>query len=357
MRLAERQKSVYIWDPNPFNPYGTEIARVISNSVGFNVVHYTRRNRPYHADRATTLGVLPPGAAGKRSGAHAVNYLLGLIRFAGVCIRRRPVVVFPWILNRWEALVARLLGKCGLSTVIVVHNPIQERDEVKRIKGLQKARETATKLVVHTEELRSGLDGQVVVAAHPSYLAWKKAISRRKIDTNIDISIANLPSRTVLFAGAIRKDKGFSLLPDLAEELHKKDIHLMVCVGIYAESEMSTLRALPNVTIVGDGLSYLSDETLYTALLRTGAIVAPYKNVTVSGTVLLALTMDVPIVGFECPEFSRIVSSDFLAPQGSVSELAAVAESVLNGSYHGNRFASIQDETSRLDWETLLSQV
>ncbi|PWF82008.1 hypothetical protein CIK52_17065 [Kocuria rosea] len=357
MIVTAKEKRVHVWDPNPFNPYGTELARVIGGIPNVTATHYTRRNRPYGTDEARTVESLPAPAAGNHSHIHAITYMLAVFHFIAVCVIKRPIIVFPWIMNRWEILMTRFLQLCRLPTVIVVHNPIKERDELEQVKGLRAVRESATALVVHTDRLRAGSSKLALVAAHPSYKAWNLSLSHRQSAGRPFRHLDLQPGLTAVFVGSIREDKGFFELPSLADFLDSKGIRLLVCVGIYSPRDVATLRTKTNVSIVGDGRSYLDDEVLHSALKKSNVMVAPYRNVTVSGSVLLAMTMGLPVVAFDCPEFSRILGKQALAPEGDMSMLADLALMAAQEKTHKYNWAENQDCISRHNWASILANM
>lgn len=357
MENCKTSVRVHVWDPNPFNPYGTEISRIISQCTNGAVVHFTRRSRPYAAPNTRQAAVLPSSTGTRRSLFHELHYLTGLLRFFFSTLLRQPVAVFPWISNKWEALFARTLQILGTSTVIIVHNPTIARDDIDRINFLRGVRKAADVLVVHTEYLASLMTAPAMVAAHPSYATWVSFLENSQAS-----HLSNSDSHwrpCAIYLGSKRADKGFYELPDIAGNLADRGIDLIVCVGIFEEDDVRDLRTHANVEIVGDGSRYLKDEEIYDSLSRADVVVAPYHDVTVSGTVVLALTLGLPVVAYTAEAFRGILPSDALVRPGQANELAAAARRSLKSTSPAFAFPwhKSQDSQSILEWTEILGAI
>lgn len=354
-------RPIFIWDANPFNPYGTEIARVISNVPGVRVTQYTRSSKEYSAKEVRTRAILPPPQAGQRKLSVVCRYFYALTLFFMSSLIFRPVLVFPWLSNQWETGMVRFLQLCGLRTVIIVHNPVPERDDVDLIPFLRKARKGATKLVVHSESLQVILGDNSCVAAHPAYFSWRDSMAEERFESSSEPSVLvedDQSAPAVAYIGTVRSDKGFIDLPIIAEALTARKLALKVCVGLYREEQMAVLRDIEGVIVIGGGKTYASDQQIYEVLKSSSVLIAPYSNVTASGTVLLALSMGMNVVAYESPELSGLLPRESFVKTGDTDALAeaAFALSSTDAKTVGMTVEGL-DQRSQAQWGEILSSI
>jgi hypothetical protein len=347
-------RNLVVWDPNPFNPYGAEVARVLEGSARFErVVRYCRPSTSFDMDGVRNLAKIPNAAEGNRTAIHSLKYGLALLRFAAHAVfGRRIVVVVCWVSNPLEASVLLAISRLRAARIVlVVHNPVEGRDDAKHGTVRRALRNRADRLVVHTQDLQLSLANQgeantsmIAVARHPSYSIWSESMQR-----SFPV-VRTTPRPVAVFLGSARDDKGFDLLPPLSEELARYGLELHLAVGILSPRQRALVADSRNIWLVGDGASYLSDEKLYVSLASSSVVVAPYMNVTASGSIILAKTMGVPIVDFQ-DEFGG--AGGFATASVSLRDIegmARVASSIARSPSPETGWSERHDDLARKEW-------
>ncbi|WP_207345851.1 glycosyltransferase [Arthrobacter sp. E3] len=354
---------VYVWDPNPFNPYGAEVARVISGDQ-VRVYRFCRKGDKIRSACTANVEVLPTPSAGQASFLKKAQYVIGIFLFFLRAIAKRPLIIVPWINTTLEVVCFRLLLMFGTKIVLVVHNPIPARDDVDKKWGLAQLRRRCSAQVVHSSELASNLEGagNCYVAAHPGYFAWTQSTAgynRDAIDTALR-SLRSFPREEIvaLFMGSIRPDKGFDLLPEISRELTEREGTLLVSVGLVSPPARVVLDSCVNTVVQGDGNSYVSDNQLYAALMFADVLIAPYENVTASGTIMMALSLGKPVVAFSNENLIRFLPEQCLVEPGNVIALVESALRVKDESFlMSDVLARNLDLISKDNWRSILEVI
>lgn len=233
--MRERSRKVWVWDPNPFNPYGAEVARVIAGS-GYDV-RVTSRGRASSGrggggahPSLTRWHILPDAAGGEYSVSHAVRYAWAISRFFLAAVFTRATVVVAWANTDPERIAILFSRWMGVRVVIILHNPVPGREQVPPRSLRQLMRNAATERVVHTAELAKLVPKGAQVAAHPAYFGWLNEV--RHSSARVRLGRPS-PEQSIiaLFLGALRDDKGINHLPDLDVRLHDAGSQLALCVG------------------------------------------------------------------------------------------------------------------------------
>lgn len=347
----KKSRPVLIFDTNPFNPYGAEIARVISIS-GRPVFRICRSGQEFKAEGVQDKALLPQASNGQRSIVASSRLALGMARSIVFLVTHRPIVILPWTSSALDTILFRAAKFSSLRCATVVHNPVEGRDEALQDPSVRRVRGSSDALVVHRpgyEKYLSELSSAIAIAPHPSYRSWL-----RKVRTPT-LPIAKR-RRTALFVGGTRPDKGFHLLPQIAEALSQRDIGLVVGVGRCSESDIRTLQH-PNIQVVGDGRTTLSDNALYVLMRSAGVLIAPYLDVTASGTMLLARTQELPVATFESVAARDLLKEKYLAPLGSITSLVDCTEVALSEKYEWAGSVEDIDTASARAWEEVITRL
>jgi len=312
-------RKIVVWDPNPFNPYGVEVARVIADTHE-SVLRFGRRGQGITHDLVRSVGLLPPPAAGSRNIWVLVQYLAGLAAFVVYGIVRRPLVVVCWMNSELERRIIRGLQFSGCRTLVVVHNPVKSRDDADDHPIIRSIRSGASGLLVHDSSLRAGVGeyANVLVAAHPAYLAWSES-------TEGAMRLPRDSSSAALYLGSARADKGFDVLPKLAEDLAHLNIRLQCAIGRLTSGENDLLRRSENIDVLAEPSTHMSDVDVRRYMESSSVLVAPYRDVTASGTILMALTVGLPVAAFTSDVLLETLSTDSLADTGDTKMLADCA--------------------------------
>ena len=358
MRKSSREqrlglpKNLVVWDANPFNPYGGEVARILA-LLGPNVRRYCRPETALQAPGVDERPIIPKGSGGIRDMRTMVGHVVALSRFMLYVIARRPVVILPWT-EKHERPVIAAIQLLAIRTIIVVHNPVPGRDEATSDARVVRLRRRAERLVVHTPRLvaEASKYGRVTVAPHPSYAGWVASMERLASRS----TRAADRTRRALYLGSPRADKGFDSIPALAKHLSANGMELTVAVGMLSKEQRVELEEVGNVSLPSPGTRYLSDADIYASLSDTDVLVAPYHNVTVSGTVLMGISLGLPVVAFSSEAMRDVLDASYLVEPGDLAAMASLSASVAARTHHrdGSADSASLDARSARGWREAL---
>lgn len=345
---------VVLYDPNALNPYGAEVAAVLS-AGGYDVTRWCRLGDPFTGVAARSRRVL----WASRQQVGLVRALLsrhwGAVLFGLTHLRTRRTVVFLWVGGPRDLYLALLLVLAGRRVVYVDHNPSPERTLSGRAGGLlERLRRSPARRVVHSAYLAEAIgDPAVQVVGHPSYRRWVELHGA-----------ARRPGRregrpTALFLGALRPDKGSRQLPAIARSVLAAGGRVLIAGrGELPAGVWSEVVGDPRLTTVGITRT-LSDREVAGALREGDVLIAPYRDVTMSGSILMALSCGLPVAAFESPALRALLPAEFLLADPGPDVMAARAMA-LAGS--GSRWrGAIEELTGALDqaclegWDRVLA--
>ena len=190
----------------------------------------------------------------------------------------------------------------GGRIVWTIHNdaPHKARDLETFQRGRRELSKLADAIHVHAEHAADhmvstyGADrSKLHVIPHPSYLgAYEPA------KTTTSRKLAKADTRQFLFFGMFRGPKGVHAITDVAGKLTKRDVpyHLRM-YGKAFSSQARMLRLLnanPNIDLRTDRIP---DEEIPEIFGASHVFLAPYQSMFTSGSVMLALTFGLPIIG------------------------------------------------------------
>jgi glycosyltransferase involved in cell wall biosynthesis len=306
-----------IWDPNSVNPYGRELAGLLSRTEW-----HCRLWKP-QAQEVSGVAVRADLATSRRRDGmvrHVLNRIFRPLEVAMRCsLHRRPLIIV-WSRGTFESLVF-LFATLFTRIVFVDHNPRPER----ALEGLPAFAQSLLRrrcfgLVIHSEQFRgwieeSQLKGDVMVARHPLFDSWR---SHHQFESR---GIAADGRTRVLFAGALRPDKGSAELHHLAQLL-PADEFLLCIVGHGMLPDALGEVALDSENLLIDVRSEpLPDQDLADALTGCDLLVAPYVAATASGTLLLAMVFDRPTIAFHSGALADVLLPEASVPAGDLESL------------------------------------
>jgi glycosyltransferase involved in cell wall biosynthesis len=302
---------VVVYDPDGVNPYGRELAAQLA-AAGCEVTAVVAADVEWRPPGVRTMAVLPYNRAGAGSVARqAFRLLRGLLTVAWCARDKHAQWVVVWTRTRYdEALVAFVARRRRVH--VVVHNP-GARDT-----GGRALRAAATTNVVHSAALAEGMP-RAAVCAHPLYVHWL-AYARP----------STAPGRgdafRLLLLGHRRADKGDDLLPAVFAALPDDvRVEVVACgkgappLGLGVRVEDRTSR------------DFVPDRDLAATLLSCDALLAPYTGATQSGTVALAVTAGLPVLGFASGAIAELAGDAGLVPNGDTAALAARIAAAAHG--------------------------
>lgn len=344
-----------MWDPNPVNPYGAEVARVIQGELGLRVIRFCRRD---DACGGETMEVLPPALSGQQRVRQSIKFVFGLSRFVAWVLTHQAIVIAPWVTSRVECEYLSALQFLNVPVVPVAHNPMPSRDETTRIPRLTNLRQSASAVVTHSARFTDYLESsgcRVFVAPHPSYAGLVKRVSEQRQGIARAIIRPDMPYACLI--GMARADKGFDLIPAIAGELDRSGVRLVVASSGLSEAQLALIKRLPNAILYGDGKRALSDFELCSLLDGSVGLLAPYTEVSASGTMYLANTLGAPVVAFNSEGARDLVGETYLVPSGDVEALAERVSAVAAGAYSWPKSPREHDRECALGWARVLDSI
>lgn len=236
--------------------------------------------------------------------------------------------------------IARLeaFQAAGGQIIWTVHN----RDPHKIInydafrRGRQKIADLSDVIHVHAPHAKDFLisnyqvsPDKIHVVPHPSYLgAYEDPV------VTLGRSLPTLERRDFLFFGMFRGDKGIHQIRNVAGKLTKRQIpyHLRM-YGKAFQSQARLLRLLganPNVDLRTDRIP---DADIPDIFGQGQVFLAPYNSLFTSGSVMLALTFGLPVIGPDIrelrettPEACHDLLYDAASPRGLIRSMLRMVE-------------------------------
>jgi glycosyltransferase involved in cell wall biosynthesis len=322
------ERSIVVWDPNGVNPYGQEVARLLSKE--FSVETWLAHDAdPAFGPRSKPL--LGTGMGSDRSVLNLLRRFWLPLWFVMRSCARRDLIVIPWVRGTYESLLFGLAARFTL-VVVVNHNPVKSREMNHRRQSRFDAlcRRAAT-VLIHSnrflQDLAPDIQSKTRVVVHPPYVGWADYY-RAHINTNIEGSAAFNRKIRVLFLGALRADKGVEFFPQIVEGLDPTAYSFEVCgTGELPDELIEAARSRGLDLVVNVSRSWQPSSQIASSLNAADVLICPYRDATVSGTVALAASLGLSVLAFQSGGLQEYLSRECLVPVGDVDAmLTALAE-------------------------------
>ncbi len=303
---------VVIYDPNWINPYGLELSSVIA-SCGYRVDLWCVENRSDAPGGVRLRSRLAIGRGRGASGRAILRRrLLGPLET--ICsVRFSQPLIVVWIRDPWDAFLFCARALVGGKTIFIHHNPISARRRRGLAGGLERILLRLSDIsVVHSHRLATAAaksTARVRVAAHPPYRETTRNVNRSEPHPRI---AAEDP--VVAFVGALRADKGADeILPIAVNAASCWTLRVLGPDAIpTATAERLSTNGV-NCEHIGSGAGP-TDQELLEGLTTADVMIAPYNSVTESGSLHLALSLNLPVLGYDSDGVRHIINGDSLAP-------------------------------------------
>ena len=206
----------------------------------------------------------------------------------------------PWIPSRRYFLKFLIdWARCGFSPIIWIdHNPIKGRDrEGLILKILRRSFSSRIIKVIHGDNLLSRHQSVHVYFPHPIFMnAFENTFCEHRKKSKTQLNLA--------FIGRLDEQKGFFELPRFAESISNGiDIPTNWIIAgnnqnlIKVQEVIDDLKRLPNVSVEAHTYGKkCPDEFIMLALKSSDFLLAPYKQVTASGTISLAIALGTEVI-------------------------------------------------------------
>lgn len=313
---------VLIYDPNTLNPYGTELARQLSE-------RFSSVSLMAPKERLSSLGDTPFGKraalAGTSSSAGTKLYrrLVGPV----VALRRSrgKTLIVVWTRDAWDALVFTLAATLGRRIAFIYHNPPQVRPRAGAAGWAERLLARHTVCAFHSSWLANTAGhsvGRSIIVTHPPYTALHSKPSQS--------GRGGSPKPAVAIVGALRSDKGVSFLPSIARS-SGGGWTLRVVGGEKLPLSIRAAVEEAGVEVDEPFARPPSDEALQKALTSCDVMLAPYRSVTESGSIILAESVGVPVLSLTAEALSASLNERSMA--GSEEELGSLLRAFLRSPW------------------------
>jgi glycosyltransferase involved in cell wall biosynthesis len=322
-------RAVVVYDSDGLNPYGRELACLLADDRPSHVV--CAADAEWIPDGVTTHPVLP----GNRGGRSRARQLLGLVRGVllvwWMCRPGGAQLVIVFARTPVEEAAFALLARLGGDVVLLVHEPTPRTAPTRAGAITWRSLLSRAQVVVHSEPLRQELllaspGVRAAVCRHLPFTAWPLAYGAdRRAPWGEEVR--------VLLLGQVRPDMGLQHVPPVLALLPpsaRERLEVVLCgKGELPQGLAADLRALVRVQD-RTGAAFRPDAEVAEAVRSSHVLLAPYDGASQSGTVTLALSCGLPVLGFDDGSLSDLVDSTSLVPTGDHAALAALISAFLS---------------------------
>jgi glycosyltransferase involved in cell wall biosynthesis len=225
-------------------------------------------------------------------------------------------------------LYLRLIRMCGGKVVWTAHNAFaHDRAQTRLDVSLWKSFLARVDGIIYLSwESKRQIEGRYPVLAqkqwtviqHGDYVDWiaeASAAARRDLPSRESLGIP-ARAKVILAFGRIRPYKGIDLLIEEFRRLDSHDTHLVVAGRVpNAELEQRILELAGSAPDIHCILRRTEDDELVKLLELADIVVLPYRQITNSGSALLALSANRAILGprmGSLPEVQQLVGEDWV---------------------------------------------
>lgn len=326
---------VALWDPNGVNPYGSELAELLARAGMSVSLWLPAKSKLICRGRSRGYRLLGDSVSTDGPVQHVIRRLTIPLVFVLIATIRREAVVLVWIRGSYEAGVFAAANRLHMlkSLVFLDHNPIVGRNSGSSSKSVMAfLRASTTVNVVHGRSLVTNVhsahaDSRTAVIPHLRYEGWVEmlAVRERRVQARLGVAVQN--ACTVLFVGALRPDKGWQEMARLMAKLDPAHCVISIAgTGTLPEDVDQLLSRRGFRTDLQLSDKSLSDFEIASALVKADVVLAPYPLATASGTVMLAVSAGVPVLGFDSPGISDVLTDSSTVPVGSFEQLGHLVE-------------------------------
>ena len=296
----------------------------------------------------------------------AIEALLNYMYLLHICRRRKPDVVhFQWLplleVSSFETVFLRLIRKVLPRTrlVLTIHNIYPHGfcpdEQIKYKKRFIQASSFFDGFICHTDISKRevvgqfGIDENCISVVHHG--AFEPDLSGIKCEPDKE------KTRLIVY-GNQSPYKGTDILIDALSKLspaYRNRIQLSV-VGQIQPQYYVALREKGAGLDINWMPSFVDDRTLNQEIVNADIIVLPYRSITQSGVLLLALYFRKIIVCSDLPSFRETLEgypSNLFFEAGSIEGLKSVIERILDHQTDNERALEVIDKLrEKYSWES-----
>jgi glycosyltransferase involved in cell wall biosynthesis len=316
---AQTKNRLLIYDTDGANPYGRELSALLCNV--FQVVVLAPVQTGWSPPGVSVRRILPSNLPSGKV-AQIVRQLHGLA--AAACAAAAGATVLVVMTRGWyDQLAFALLALLRARVVVIAHDPKPKQalplvaDFSRRLLWRR-----VSALVTHSDalaaEATAAAGRPAVVVPHLPFLEYA-AWAREAVPDSQSASRCRL-----LVLGQLRPDKGLDRIPHILGHLPASDRD-RISIAFAGKGDCSDIVAAVAdlITVLGEpSKDQLSDLEIAAVLAQSDLLIAPYRLVTASGTVVLALSRGLRVIAYDTGALSDVVARDGLVPIGDEGEFA-----------------------------------
>ncbi|MCI4645267.1 MAG: glycosyltransferase [Hyphomonadaceae bacterium] len=245
--------------------------------------------------------------------------------------------------------LAQALRKQGARVISIVHNAADHEGAGWKRALLSRQIQASDSAITHNRALAQAIsafapDLPVAISPHPLF-AYPEPIG----------SLARRARLELLMFGLIRPYKGADLLVEAMGRLAGQDMRLTIAGEVWGdksmlEQQIAKSPARAQIELVA---RYLSDAEAAEYFARADSVVLPYRQVTGSGVVPVALHYGKPVIASDLAGFREIVTpgeTGWLVPAEDSKALASCLEARLAAGDTGHLAHGIAAARAGLSW-------
>jgi hypothetical protein len=302
-----------ILDSNGYNPYGAELAAALSSHMSVRLIH--PRDATHPGGSVRVRAVLHPTVFEGRWATTEVSALHDLVR-AALC--RVPIIVV--YARNYHKVILLLLALMGARLFVLAHNPGSSRWPTGWRAAVESSLLRRSAVVVHGKTLRDALPPELRerahVIGHVPYTEWVSRTGARRVP-------GDPAELRLVMLGRSRPDKW---TPEAVEQiLDEMDRSGVECViRMCTRPRYAAGWPYAHIRLIDDSSDrVLDDHVIARALRSSDLLIAPYAEVTDSGTVRLAITAGLGVVAFDGGNLGSVLASKSLVRTGAAADFAA----------------------------------
>jgi glycosyltransferase involved in cell wall biosynthesis len=351
----QRNSRLLVYDTDGANPYGRELAALLRHVFKVEVLASVQTE--WSPRNVFTRRILPSNSSSRRI-FQIIRQLHGLA--VAACAAAAGATVLVVMTRGWyDELAFALMTLLGARVVVIAHDP-KPKQALPPIGALSRRLlwQRASALVAHSERLAAEAAAaggrSVVVVPHLPFLeyaAWARAAVPES---------GSAPRYRLLVLGQLRPDKGLDRIPNILSYLQASDRD-RISIAFAGKGDCSEVvaKVADLTTVVRRPSEYrLSDVEIASVLAQSDVLIAPYRLVTASGTVVLALSRGLRVVAYDTGALSDVVAGDGLVPVGDEREFANRIMASIRSGYGGPaQGLATWREQSFVSWVQCLNDV
>ena len=357
---------VFMLDPNPINPYGTDLCNALT-SHGVDTVLITAHGYLHGARARCEVREVAAMSAEGQYVKKVIQHGQYLRLIGSLGLQRYPLVHVQWFRFPHEWRLFEWLGRRGVRIVWTAHNVLPHECTESTRTFFQRWYRIPDAIIAHTEHSKRRLEEEFAVEGgrvHVVRPGPTEPVEAEVLDRALARMRLGLPleGTTLLMYGQLRDYKGWKDLLDAFETVTASG-HICT-LAIAGKASRDVARSLRDrVDMVGEAakgrikLFVRSDRVIEADIsaalfAAADAIVLPYRAVTFSAVMLQALAAGRPVIASDLPGLTESFDpghSGLLYQAGSHAGLcAAIVTAISRGPNAGFAEREIQERMSRI---------